>query len=131
MGMDVYGWNPTSKEGKYLYRNWTGWHALAALCCEVAPEESNPCKDWFTNDGDGLNAEESVRLACRLEEAMADGTVEKLIEDVSLEIPWVRRVLVPDNFNEFVTFLRACGGFSISGSVRISRPHLRTFADST
>jgi hypothetical protein len=55
MGMDVYGRNPTSKEGEYFRNNVWWWRPLAEYCMEVAPEIAARCEGWHYNDGDGLN----------------------------------------------------------------------------
>jgi hypothetical protein len=58
MGMDVIGRNPTTKQGKYFCNNIHSWHPLARYICAVAPGVADQCKNWHTNDGDGLNAED-------------------------------------------------------------------------
>lgn len=76
MGMDVYGNN-----GGYFRRNVWSWHPLAELVCDLAPDETEGCTDWHTNDGDGLGAEASVLLANRLQSLIDDGTVERYVKD--------------------------------------------------
>lgn len=80
MGMDVFGKNPTSDEGKYFQRNVWNWRRLAGLACTLAPEITTHCKYWQSNDGDGLNASQSRALADKLEEGVADGTVAEFIK---------------------------------------------------
>jgi hypothetical protein len=63
MGMDVYGRNPTSKEGEYFRNNVWWWRPLAEYCMEVAPEIAARCEGWHYNDGDGLNGLDSGALA--------------------------------------------------------------------
>jgi hypothetical protein len=36
--------------------------------CEVAPEIADHCEYWLTNEGDGLNAEDSAALANKLQQ---------------------------------------------------------------
>jgi hypothetical protein len=57
------------------------WGALAELCLIAAPEICAACKHWYTNDGDGLNAEQAIQLADALEARLLDGTVERFIGD--------------------------------------------------
>ena len=70
MGMDVYGKAPTSEVGTYFRRNVWWWHPLADLILDLAPAEAAPCQYWHTNDGDGLDAEQSVALADKLDQLM-------------------------------------------------------------
>lgn len=80
MGMDVYGNNPTSPKGEYFRRNVWGWHPLAELVCELAPEESEACTMWHTNDGDGLGGADALALAERLQQLLDDGTIENYVK---------------------------------------------------
>ena len=64
VGYDVYGNKAAAPEGRYFRRNIRGWPPLADSCCELAPEETKPCKDWHVNEGFGLNAGQAVRLGC-------------------------------------------------------------------
>jgi len=115
MGMDVIGMNPTAAEGEYFRRNIWSWHTLAAFCCYVAPEETEPCTLWNTNDGDGLNAVQSVKLAERLERALTEGAVDNCLEEVRSHRDYddICRALKPERIAEFIEFLRKCGGFRI------------------
>jgi len=63
MGMDVIGRNPRDGVGNYFRNNVWRWHPLAEYGCEVAPEIAAKCRHWHSNDGDGLDAEDSIRLA--------------------------------------------------------------------
>ena len=113
MGYDLYGINPISLTGVHFRRSVLDWPALAGLCLDLAEKETRPCWRWFTNDGDGLSAKRSIRLAVRLEELLAEGAVtrylamlrEKNYEDVQ----FIRETDVL----EFIAFLKECGGFSI------------------
>ena len=81
MGMDVYGNNPSAPEGQYFRRSVWGWHPLADLVCDLAPEESGACTMWHTNDGDGLDACRANTLGVRLQVLLDDGTVAKYIAE--------------------------------------------------
>lgn len=75
MGMDVYGKKPTSDVGAYFRRNVWGWHPLAELVCALAPALAGKCRDWHTNEGFGLDAQDSTKLAAVLRAKLTDGTV--------------------------------------------------------
>jgi hypothetical protein len=64
-----------------LHTGWSTWGALADICWTVAPEICVACKLWHTNDGDGLDADGSAKLADVLEARIHDGTVDRLIND--------------------------------------------------
>ena len=63
MSMYVVGRAPTSERGKHFGNSIHWWHPLAAFCQHVAPEIASGCKDWHTNDGDGLDADAARALA--------------------------------------------------------------------
>lgn len=74
MGMDVHG-----ESGAYFRNNAWWWHPLAEYIEKVAPEMVN--QSWHYNDGAGLNAEDSIKLAELLEAELASGrTVEYQIK---------------------------------------------------
>ena len=110
MGMDLIGMNPKNKEGEYLYFSISRWAPLAALCCVIAPAESARCKHWEFNDGDGLDGRQSELLAQKLEEALADGSIDDCLADPEQDSDyrWVKQY-VP----LFIHFLRTCGGFRL------------------
>ena len=73
MGMDVYGKQPTTEEGKYFCNNMWWWRPLADYVCEIAPEIADKCQYWQSNDGDGLNGHDSLRLAELLQKEIESG----------------------------------------------------------
>ncbi len=77
MGMDVDGKAPTSDVGKYFRNNIWWWRPLWQYCCEVAPELTGKVKYGESNDGDGLEAEDSKALAFRLKGAVAEGHTKR------------------------------------------------------
>jgi hypothetical protein len=138
--MDVYGRKPTAPEGEYFRRNIWGWHPLAELCIDLAPDECRPCKYWHSNDGKGLNAAQSLRLAERLQKLVADGSVADYIVQRDARLAacpqeergfhgsisaYIAQRLLPaedrrsqglldlQDVTEFISFLRASGGFRI------------------
>jgi hypothetical protein len=46
---------------------------LASYCEMVAPEITINCDYWYSNDGDGLNAEDSIKLADALQREIDNG----------------------------------------------------------
>jgi len=82
MGMDVIGMNPIAPEGEYFRATIWAWDPIAAFVETVAPEEAKPCTHWHYNDGDGLDAAQSVRLADRLQEAVATGAINECLNEI-------------------------------------------------
>lgn len=74
MGMDVYGKNPTTEEGKYFRSNVWTWRPLWDYCClvgkDIIPEDVR--LGGRMNDGAGLDAEDSQKLAVRLKGAIVE-----------------------------------------------------------
>ena len=73
MGMDVYGKNPTAPEGEYFRASVWCWQPLADYVCSIAPEICCKCQYWRSNDGDGLEAFDSIKLADRLQAELDAG----------------------------------------------------------
>ena len=73
MGMDVFGKRPRSEAGEYFCANVWSWKPLAAYCCDVAPEITQACKYWQSNDGDGLDDKGAIALANILEREISSG----------------------------------------------------------
>lgn len=80
MGMDVYGKNPTNEVGQYFRRNIWGWHPLWGYVEDTHPEIAELVEHAHTNDGDGLTASKSLKLAKLLQEDLANGVVDDYIE---------------------------------------------------
>jgi hypothetical protein len=105
MGMDVYGNKPKNKCGKYFGISARSWCPLATYACEVAPEITAKCKLWYSNDFDGLNGEDSILLADVLQKEIDNGGCHRRwIDSYSFSVELLQ---------EFVYFLRSCGGFQI------------------
>jgi hypothetical protein len=79
MGMEVIGRQPKNKIGEYFRRSVWGWHPLADYVLQIAPDTASACKDWHTNDQDGLNAKHSVKLAEVLQREVAAGRAAKYV----------------------------------------------------
>jgi hypothetical protein len=80
MGMDVSGKNPTKDVGKYFRSNVWWWRPLAFFCDFAAPVLWGKIEYSQSNDGDGLNAKDSVALAVILKEHLASGSAKSYIE---------------------------------------------------
>lgn len=80
MGMDVYGKNPTSEVGEYFRRNVWGWHPLWQYVEIAHPEIAELVEHAHSNDGDGLNASDSIKLSNLLRDDLVSGFAEKYLE---------------------------------------------------
>jgi len=75
MGMDVFGKNPTTEEGKYFRNNVWWWRPLWEYCC-VAGEgiiSEEVAEDGHMNDGAGLDTDGAMALGVLLLEEIAAG----------------------------------------------------------
>lgn len=80
MGMDVYGNAPTAEVGEYFRRSVWGWHPLWDLVEDVCPWVLKAVPGGHYNDGEGLDAQQALRLADELAEMLADKTITRYIE---------------------------------------------------
>lgn len=80
MGMDVYGKNPVNETGQYFRRNVWGWRPLWNYVEEMHPEIAELVKYGYSNDGDGLGARNSKKLAKLLREDIFRGVVDTYVE---------------------------------------------------
>jgi hypothetical protein len=137
MSMDVHGHKPKSPAGKYFGRSSWDWNPLAAYVLSAAPDIAPYDEGWHLNQGAGLSAEYAEALAKRLQAELASGepatyvrerdafyqedrNALKLNEGGTIKLAdlprekWgaLCRLRVSD-VEEFVAFLRDCGGFAI------------------
>lgn len=75
MGMDVIGVNPKNEVGSYFRNNVWWWRPLADFIQEKYPDVYDNCELWHSNDGDGLDGEDSALLASYIRADLANGTV--------------------------------------------------------
>lgn len=131
MGMDVYGRNPSSKDGEYFRASIWSWRPIHALLAETCGDllSEKMLHSFGFNDGAGPKSQKVCdSLAARL-----NLWLEHNIEGTSVECPSVLaepdgRLVDPDeasdqattpystsddHIREFVRFLRACGGFRV------------------
>ena len=86
MGMDVYGTNPTKEVGQYYRQSVWGWHPLWNYVENEFPALAVKVEHGHTNDGDGLDSEDSKALAAAMQEALANGTAEQYVKELEAEI---------------------------------------------
>ncbi len=123
MGMDLNGRNPTGKCGEYFRNDIWSWPHLASYCNMIAPDICTPCRCWYTNDGDGLDAAGAVALADTLEAEINAGRTavyaafeypqrpDPIFAEEPRDPPLCRAFV--ENVAVFAAFLRESGGFSI------------------
>jgi hypothetical protein len=137
MSMDIHGDKPKSPTGKYFGRSSWDWNPLATYVCGAAPDIAPYDEGWHLNQGAGLSAEHAETLAERLQAELSsratatyvrerdafyqeDRDALKLNEGSTIKLADVPRErwgalcgLRVSDVEEFVAFLRDCGGFSI------------------
>ena len=86
MGMDVMGVEPKNKIGEYFRNNVWHWHPLWDFCCDVDSELCDKVPNGHSNDGDGLDCENSVELADKLQNSIDNGYAEFYVSQRNLEI---------------------------------------------
>ena len=131
MGMDVYGKKPTAPEGEYFRNNVWSWRPLADYVLSTAPRDlTDRCAYWHSNDGAGLDAEDSVRLADILQAEIDAGrtaTYERVYASNQERTPNVpcnicagtgRRLPIPERGAGDVATGIKCNGCGGEGTVR-------------
>jgi len=77
MGMDVFGKQPKNKKGEYFRNNVWWWRPLWEFCEFVAPELTDKVEYGYSNDGDGLDADDARKLGNALRKAFRNGVAEE------------------------------------------------------
>lgn len=138
MGMDVIGTDATNERGTYFNANVESWGALRTYCESVSPDLTGKVKHGQSNDGDGLNAEDSRALAEDLQAELDSGRTASYIWEREMYLALLRVCKVigekPCNqcqgkgterrwdtyyslsastVQQFADFLRDCGEFEI------------------
>jgi hypothetical protein len=80
MGMDVIGKNAKSEVGEYFRRSVWGWRPLWDYVYDIHEDLVGNVEGGY-NDGDGLDAVGATKLANRLFEDLADGTVYRYVSE--------------------------------------------------
>jgi hypothetical protein len=113
MAMDLIGLNPTEIEGRHFRRNLVSWHHMWDVISELYPDTASKVVYAYSNDGDGLNADDADYLA---EQILNDLDMEssKLMDYIFCNLTQ-KNISVPDitDFSDLVYFLKSCGGFEI------------------
>jgi hypothetical protein len=91
MGMDVVGNNPTTEAGEYFRNNVWWWRPLWNYCREVSPE-ARSVEYGQSNDGDGLNADDAIKLGKTLLVKIEVGHTAKYEADYNKELSELPRV---------------------------------------
>lgn len=86
MGMDVMGTSPSKKCGEYFRANLWWWSPLWAYCDQVAPEICGQVEHAYSNDGDGLDGDDSKALATVLLKEYKEGNTKKYQDGRDAEI---------------------------------------------
>ena len=81
MSMAVCGNNPSGKTGEYFEAPGLQWLPLVEISQHFAPEVCAACRDWDSDDGDGLDADGARRLALALEQALAAGQIDAYVAE--------------------------------------------------
>lgn len=81
MGMDVFGKHPENEDGRYFRNNIWWWGPLATFLTETYPDLTAACTYWYSNDGDGLDAEGAKALAAAVQRDLDSGLVAKYAKD--------------------------------------------------
>lgn len=75
MGMDVHG----KTNGAYFRRSVWGWRPLADYVIDMHVALASKVQYWHSNDGDGLNEEDSHELARNIQRDLATGSVKAYV----------------------------------------------------
>ena len=86
MGMDVYGLEPKSEEGKYFRASVWSWRPIALLCQTWFPDLWGKIEYPDTNDGSGLNAEDSLAMGRWLQSRIERGDLKRFIKEYEAEL---------------------------------------------
>lgn len=81
MGMDAFGKRPTAQVGEYFRNSVWWWHPLADWLVGQFPMLTRKCRYWHSNNGDGLNARQSLKLAEALQGALQEGRVLRYAQE--------------------------------------------------
>lgn len=86
MGMDVMGISPSKKCGEYFRANVWWWSPLWDYCRSVAEELCDGVQYAYSNDGDGLDDEDSKALATILLDEYKSGRTKQYEEARQAEL---------------------------------------------
>jgi hypothetical protein len=92
MGMDVIGLSATSEKGEYFRNNVWWWRPLWDYCLNEHDDIAGQVEHGHSNDGDGLDAEDSRILGLRLMEDIKAGRVDEYKTNYDLVLSELERV---------------------------------------
>ena len=127
MGRDLRGRDYTSPEGRALSLNEWSWGILVKFVWMFAANEAALCKDWETDDTDGMTADDTAKLVAKLKNARDRGAVANFISAHAREFSaepvsdgqghlldggeaFARDA--PEIIDEFIAFAEASGGWA-------------------
>ena len=121
MGMDVSGIKPTSQEGEYIRFSMWSWPNVINFAKIVAPEEFSKIEYPYSNDGSGLNAEDSRKMGEKILNSINTEVMIQYLQYIperpksykNGKITATSKFCDPDRIEEFGKFLISCGGFQI------------------
>lgn len=90
--MDVYGNNPTSSKGEYFRNSAWYWRPLVEYIIKEIPWTNDRDVSWHTNDGTGLDANDSLILAQELKKRLDSGEAATYAKLYTAEIQGLPRV---------------------------------------
>jgi hypothetical protein len=109
--MDVFGTQPKNETGAYFRCHAGIWGVLWVYCNAAAAEIAGKVKRGYSNDGDGLCANDAEALARVLREHLENGRTAAFEARVTKDFG--TGVFDVELVREFVAFLEASGGFAI------------------
>ena len=122
MGRDLRGRNATSPEGRALSLNVWSWEILVKFVWMFAANEAALCKDWESDDSEGMTAEETAKLVAKLKAARDRGAVANFVAMHKQGVsdtpvlggnggaPFAK--YAPEIIDEFIAFAEASGGWA-------------------
>ena len=128
MGMDISGRNPSTEEGEYFRANIWSWPPILGVA-KTAIEVFNLSMDtdgWDYNDGKGLETQEECTALADAMEKLLDSTETPVL--TAQHSPTAQAFVAAfgsiggvkpqaevgkEHAQEFIIFLRGCGGFII------------------
>ena len=124
MGFDIYGRNPTSEVGVYIRFSCWAWRPLLYLIGETSCDllDRKAFAALGSNDGEGPTTQHVCDdIASRLERFLAHSNETEFTQiQRTPTVQWISRRttnspygVTRDDIEEFIEFLRNCGGFYV------------------
>ena len=117
---DEMGQYEDDNPGYYFRNNVWWWRPLWDFCHAVSDAVDDELHhSGHTNDGSGLNAEDSIKLAIDLDTAVLNGAAKEWVgrfnkeEKKNQSMEYNTYPFSEDNVLRFAKFLTECGGFKI------------------